>query len=153
MWDRAVRSHQLANHCHTLRLASPDHNGFESITGHFAGVAVDHRTVADRRVRSGWQVNHQSARSTYTYRHMVTLGITKDHVAGQTVGLRARCTSGGFEYSVDRPRSTRRRAATQSKYTDCQEGKWPSLYSSFRRHHSTMTQMWSDWFVRAQGRP
>jgi hypothetical protein len=71
--ERVAWSHQLASHCHTLRLASPDHNGFQGNTGHFAGPAVDHGTVAHRRVCSGWQVNYQSTRSTYTHRHVITL--------------------------------------------------------------------------------
>jgi hypothetical protein len=106
--DQGRPSHQLASHCDTLRLASPDHNGFQSIAGHFAGVGEDHRAVAHRCVRSGWQVNHQSARITDMHRHMVTLGIAKDHVAGQSVRVRARCTPGSFEDSIDCPRSTRR---------------------------------------------
>jgi hypothetical protein len=125
-----AQSHQLANHRHTLRLANADHNWLQTITGHFTGVAMDHRAVAHSRIRSSWQVNHQNARTTYTHRHMVTLGITKDHIARQSVGPSARCTPGGFEDSVDCPRSTRRRAAAQSEYTDCQDGKWPSLHTS-----------------------
>ena len=129
-----ARSHQLASHCHTLRVASPDHNVFQRITGHFTGPAVDHRTVADRGVRSGRQVNHHSARRAYTHRHMGTLCIAKDHVAGQSMGLITRGTSGGFEYAGNCPRPCRRRAAAQGNYTDCQEDKWPSLHSSFRQH-------------------
>ena len=70
---------------------------------------------------------------------MVALGTANDHVAGQSVMLSVRCAPGGFEDSVDCPRSTRRRAAAQCGYTDCQEDKGPSHRTSFRRHHSTMT--------------
>ncbi len=70
---------------------------------------------------------------------MVALGTANDHVAGQSVMLSVRCAPGGFEDSVDCPRSTRRRAAAQCGYTDCREDKGPSHRTSFRRHHSTMT--------------
>src|ERR1700722_7051935 len=82
---------------------------------------------------------------------MVTLGITKYHVARQTVGRIAGGTSGGFEYSVDCPRSTRRRAAGESEYTYYQEGKPPSLHTSSKSHHPTMTQMTSDLFAGYSG--